>query len=447
MKLARNLILCVSLLLVASATGWSQTTPAQALDNVTIHTADGNTIESGTIVWRNGIIESVGDDISIPFDAYVIDGGDSLHVYPGFIDGMALWGSPDLPDRYPQPDRPGDPGLERAGIQPQRYPSEHLNAKDNSLKEAQKHGFTTAALGLKGQMLPGQIDLFFLNGEKTGDYLLTKGVGLLASFENAPGGFGSGAYPATTMGVMAQYRQLWYNATALRDQQNYFASTSNNYTVPKKNEVLESLFPYLQGQKPLFFVADTKENIERMFWLKNELGFNAVLVSGKESYKQAGQLKQNNVSVLASIDLPEKPEWKVKEEKAAEDTTKTETEMEEVTDEMRIFRDKQLAAYKADIENVSKLIEAGVKVGYASNGMKLADLGKHVRTLIEEGGLSADQVLRMFTQHTADILGMGNKLGDIRDGRIASFSVFNKPFTEEKAKVLYSVSAGELTEF
>lgn len=445
MKSARSLIFFLLLVITIYETSRAQTTPAQAFDNVTIHTADGKTIPDGAVVWRNGIIEAAGKNATIPFDAFVIDGGDSLHVYPGFLDGLALWGSPDLPEKYEKPERPGDPGYERAGIQPQRKPSKLLNSKDKAFETAQKHGFTNAALGLKGQMLPGQVDLFFINGEQTGEYLMKTGAGILASFENAPGGFGSGAYPATTMGVMARYRQLWYDAEALMNQEQYYASTSASYPSPEKDEVLQALFPVLEKEQPLYFVADTKENIERVFWLQDELDFDLVLVSGKEAYKQADQLKKRNIPVLASLDLPDEPEFRKK--KAEEDTTEAGERLEELTEEMRVFRERQLEAYKADIENIQKLIAAGVKVGYASNGMELKDLSKHLKTILEETELTDQQLLTMVSQNTADILDAGSRLGDVKQGRIASFSVFTKPFTEEKTQVKYSVSAGKLTEF
>lgn len=439
MKSVRSLALVVLLLFGFSLTGQAQSSPAQAFDNVIIHTADGNTISSGTVVWRDGLIEAAGRNVDIPFDAYVIDGGDSLHVYPGFIDGLALWGSPDLPERYETPDEPGNPGYDRAGIQPDRKPADLLE-KDDNFEAAQKHGFTTAALGLKGQMLPGQVDIFFLNGDKTGEHLMTPGIAILSTLEEAPGGYGGGAYPGTTMGVMAQLRQLWYDAEALMEQQQYFASTSSNYPAPKQDPVLEALFPVINKEKPLYFVADTKENIERIFMLQDELDFDFVLVSGKEAYKKADALNERNIPVLASIDLPEEPEWRKKEDEEKE-------EMEEVTEEMRIFREKQEQAYKAQIDNVKQLIDAGLKVGYVSNGMKISDLSKHLKTLLEETDLSEDEVLAIVTRHTADILGVGNRLGDVRNGQLASFSVFTQPYTDENAQVKYSVSAGALTEF
>lgn len=438
MKYVRIGAFCTAFLMVLSLQGWSQSSPAQAFENVTIHTADGETIESGTIVWRNGIITSVGEDVSIPFDAYVRDGGDSLHVYPGFIDGLSHWGSPKIKEDLETPDEPGNPTYERAGIQPQRHPAKHFEWDKKVLTKAPNQGFTTAALAFKGQMLPGQVDLFSINREKTKDYELQGGIGVFAQFEEAQGS----AYPSTTMGLMSQFRQLFHDANALKEQQYYFASTSGNYPAPEQDDVLEALYPVIDNEQPFYFAVDTKENIERMFWLQDELGFDVIIVSGKEAYRKADELKRRNIPVLASIDLPEEPEWRVKDDEDEE----SEEQIKEVTEEMRIFRERQFQAYKADIENISKLIEAGVKVGFASNGLKLSDFKKNLKTLNEEAGLSDEQILQMLTQSTADILGYGQKIGDLKEGHIASFSVFSKPFLDDKARAVYSVIEGDFTE-
>ena len=346
---------------------------------------------------------------------------------------MANWGSPDVKENVSTPETPGNPEYSRAGIQPQRSPSDVLE-DDEVFSEASKMGFTAANLGLKGQMLPGQTDLFLISEESTANNLLHGGTGVLAQFEEAQGQ----AYPSTTMGVMNQFRQLFNDAKALQQHEQYFASVSSNYPAPKKNKVLEALFPVMDNEQPFYFLADTEENIERVFWLQDDLGFDAVIVSGKEAYKKVDALKERGIPVLASVDLPEEPEWR---------TTDEDEDQPEVTEEMRIFRDKQLEAYKADIENISKLINSGVKVGYASNGLELKDITKNLKILQEEGGLSETETLQLMTQSTADILGYGEKLGDIRSGRIANFTAFTEPFMDEEAKAVYSVSNGSVTEF
>lgn len=427
-------VLCFGIAITAKAQE-KPSPPAHAITNVTIHLNNGETIEGGTIVWRNGIIKAVGENVSVPFDAYIIDGGDSVHVYPGFIDGLALWGSPDRPEAE-RPERPGDPGYKRAGIQPQRNPNKLL-VKDDAFEEAEKLGFTTAAIGLEGEMLPGQIEVFFLKGEDE-PQLFKKGIGVLAQFEGAR----RRAYPSTIMGLMAQYKQLFYDAEALKTHINYYQNASSGYPAPDHSAVLEALFPVMANETPFYFEADRKAYIERIYRLQDEFGFNFVLISGKEAYTDVETLKQKDIAVLASFDLPEEPKWHKdkKEEKSDE-------KKEDITEEQRHFRQRQLEAYNADINNVKKLLEAGVMVGYVSNGADLDEFRDHVLTLHNDGGLSEQQILQVLTENTAEILGIESRVGSLQSGFIANFSVFTEPFLEKETQVWYSVANGNVTEF
>lgn len=427
---------------------FAQTTPAHALKNITIHNANGSVTESATIVWRNGVIEAIGTNAAIPFDAFEIDGGDSLHVYPGFIDGFSTWGSPDLPRNLPDLDNPGDPPYDRAGIQPERLPSVLLK-EDKNFEAGMKAGFTTAALYPNGYMLPGQVEVFYLSPAHDNVALVKENLALAGSFDEAPGGWGSGAYPSTMMGVMAQFRQLMFDATALQQHIKYYTQNPE-MPAPKRDKVLEAMFPLVNKSTPLFFEVDTKEHIERLLKLQDEFGFDAVIVSGKEAYAKADELKRRNIPVLASIDFTDAPEWYVKMKKAEQSEKEeddTEKEEEEISEEEQAYRDKQLKAWKAEVTNIKKLMDAGVSVGYASAGLELKDLSKKMKILLDEGGLSEADVVKLMTSNTASILGVANTLGSLETGKNASFTVFDKAMSEEKAKVLHSISNGSIHEF
>ena len=419
---------------------FAQNPPAYALDNVIIHHSDGSVTESGTIVWRDGVIQAAGSRITIPFDAYTIDGGDSLHVYPGFVDGMGTWGAPDLPDRPERVDDPGNPGYDRAGIQPDRSASGHIDVSGETITDVMKLGITTANIGLKGYMFPGQTDLFFLNGEETLDHLFEESTGYQFAIEGAPGGWSARAYPSTTMGVMARFRQLMYDAEALMDHIDYFAAADGAISAPKRDRVLESLFPVLEGEKPLFANIDTPDNFERLMILKEEFGFDVIVVSGKSLYSKADQLAGMGIPVLASIDLPEKPEWMKVEEGDDE-------EGEKISEEQARFRERQAEAYRAAAENIRTLLDAGVKVGFASAGLTAGDFHEAVRNLRDEGNLSESEILKIFTRNTAEILGVDSASGDLQSDRVASFAVFEAPFFEEEAKVQMVISNGVIHEF
>ncbi|MBY0374719.1 MAG: amidohydrolase, partial [Bryobacteraceae bacterium] len=62
-----------------------------AIRNAKVHTVSGGVLAKGTVLVKNGLIEAVGENITIPADAWVID-GEGMNVYPGMIDSMSAVG-------------------------------------------------------------------------------------------------------------------------------------------------------------------------------------------------------------------------------------------------------------------------------------------------------------------------------------------------------------------
>src|SRR5687767_15868358 len=67
-----------------------------ALTNARIETVARGVIERGTIVIRDGLIESVGADVRPPADARVVDLA-GKRVFPGLIDLTSTLGLPSVP--------------------------------------------------------------------------------------------------------------------------------------------------------------------------------------------------------------------------------------------------------------------------------------------------------------------------------------------------------------
>lgn len=409
----------------------AQELPAKAFKNVTLHKANGEVVEDAVIVWRNGVIETAGKSGAIPFDAQVWDGGDSLHVYPGFIDGYSLWGSPQRKDFDSTPQYRGDPSYKRAGIRPNRKARESVNMNSEDFKKGMQAGFTTAALGTKGYMMPGQLDIFLLQPNLEITDLYAGEAGLQMQFQRS-----NRVYPTTVMGIMAKFEQMILNARALRQWQQYYDAKPTKIAPPPNNPVLEALYPVMDKKKRIFFRADSQEMIQRIFELQDKLGFEWVLVSGMEAYEVAAELKKRKVPVLASINFPKKPEWKKEDYE----------EKEELTDKQQAFRDKRWQAYLKRYKNISALEEAGVKVGFATSGLDIKEFPERLKEWNEYGNVNEKEMLRVLTRNTAEILGHGRTLGGLDEGQIASFSIMNQPFTETEVKTLYSVSAGEMNE-
>jgi len=449
-KLSLGLLLSLSLFSQTKA----QQLPAYAFKNVTIHTHDGKSIEKASIVWRNGSITDYGTKVSIPFDAKVTDGGDSLHIYPGFIDGFSEMAAPDEKPNTDRVEKPGEPPYDRSGIQPERIPSASADFSKKDVKDAQKEGFTSALIGLKGLMLPGQLDFFHLGGKDAQSNLLVSSLGQKGAFKNT-----RNVYPSTLMGTMYLFRQLWENASALQIKQQSYESNPTKNDNPGRDLTLEALYPVINKKQPLYFQADDKESIERILKLKKELGFDLVLVSAKEAFRYTDLLKKEKVPVLVSFDFPGKPDWKVKEEKAEKaakeakkDSTNAKTDStiakkveKEVPADIIAFRAKQMSAYNDFVKNTKTLLDAGLNPGFSSIGLKWADFSKNIESMIE-AGMTENELVSVLTENTAKVLGLSNQTGKIENGYLADFAVFTKPFTAKKAKLLQRVVKGEVYE-
>src|ERR1017187_946276 len=85
-NLVTALFLCCALVLAESH-------PAVAIHNAKIVTVSGPVINKGTVVVRNGLIEAVGENVTVPPDAMLVE-GEGLTVYPGLIDALSTWGQP-----------------------------------------------------------------------------------------------------------------------------------------------------------------------------------------------------------------------------------------------------------------------------------------------------------------------------------------------------------------
>src|SRR5690348_5700313 len=85
---------CLAGVLLSQAT--AETPAVLAIRNAKIITVSGPVLAKGTVVVRNGLIDAVGESVSVPGDAWVVE-GHGLTVYPGLVDSLSTLGLPEMP--------------------------------------------------------------------------------------------------------------------------------------------------------------------------------------------------------------------------------------------------------------------------------------------------------------------------------------------------------------
>jgi hypothetical protein len=460
----KNLPVCYLLALAAviagGVPGWSQdqnlrpVTRTIALRNAHIVTKPGDTIAFGTVVIRNGLIEAVGKNVAIPFDARIID-ADSMYIHAGFIDGLSHVGIPKAEQaetggaqgqrrggQRPNVEDPGNPPHDLAGIQPTRLASEMISAKERSLADWRQWGFTAAHVAPEGGMFPGQGSLVLLSGGEREKIVLREPLSLYSTLEG-----GRGVYPATVIAVMSKWRELYQQARQAKAHEALYAKDPAGMARPEHDRVLQAFYPVIDGRMPVFFRAEDVKSAYRVLALRQDLGFPLTLVGLKQGWHLVDRLKAEKIPVLLALDLPEakkkeenkKEQDKKEGDKAAE---KKETKDPEVV-ALEKRRDEELKSHESQAAIFEK---NGIAFGFASLSAKPREVRANLRRMIANG-LSEKTALAALTTVPAQMMGVADRLGTVEKGKIANLVISDKPFFAEKSNVRFVIIDGQVFEY
>ncbi len=403
-------------LLVLTAICSFMTTAANAqsyaITNARIVTVSGATIEKGTVVIRNGLIDAVGANLQAPADAQVFD-ATGLTVYPGFIDSLTNLGM-----APPRPATPGGPGGGLAtaataataaaqspsnsnyqiGLRPEDAAIDEIRAGEAQFEAVRNAGITTVLTTGRTGIFTGQSAVINLAGDSVSGMVIKSPFAEHITFTTTPG-----RYPQSLLGTFSALRQMFLDAKRLQEVQKMYAANTKGMRRPDADKSLEALFPAINGTMPVVFNANTEIQIIRALDLIRELQLKGIIGGGQEAWKVADRLKAQNVPVLLSLNFPKRT--------AALSPDADPDSMET----LRLRAESPKGA--------AKLAAAGVKFAFQSGGATaIADYFTNAGKAVE-GGLSKDAAIRSMTLGAAEILGVDNRLGSIETGKIANIVV------------------------
>ncbi|HLT06637.1 MAG TPA: amidohydrolase family protein [Cyclobacteriaceae bacterium] len=414
-----------SLLAQSDPTGERRVTGTFAITNATVVSSPGS-VSKATIIIKNGLIDIVGNNPTIPLDAQILQ-GDSLFVYAGFIDVASHAGvsAPSIPER-PSNFDPSNPAPVHAGITPQHDVLNYFDASQEELTKWRRAGITTLHLLPKGEgMLPGQTAVV-LNGHKSVSNILPASSSLYARFQTV-----RGLSPGTTLGIMAKWRELYQNAELSAQHQSLFTS-NKGVARAEKDPILEAFFPVINKQAPVIFEVGNELDIRRVLNLQKEKGFKLILSGVNEGSSLIPLLKSPNTQVVLSLDLPE--------DKAAK------KELKDASEEAKNNLERVQAAYQERLALASNFEKEGIPFSFGSGNSKSEDFLKNVRLLVQHG-LSEQAALAALTTNPAKALGLDKMLGSIEKGKLANLVLTTDSLFKKDAEVRYVFVDGYLFEY
>jgi len=406
---------------------------AIAIRNAKIVTVSGPVINKGTVLVRNGLIQEVGENVTIPADAIVVD-GEGMTVYPGMVDALSTWGMPGAaagargggrgaatavaaapaapPARGPE-DRPSTTSWIKA--------ADEIQAGDKRIETARNAGFTTAAVWPTRGFFAGQGSLIdLLSGEKAGEMVLVPSLGQYISVTRAGGGGGmGGGFPSALMGAIAYIRQIYLDADHYQLVKDAYAKNPRGMQRPEYDRALEGVLE----SKRILLPANRWVEVDRMIHFAAELKQPAIYYGLREGFEDRSvkYLKDANATVLVSLKWPEKAR---DQDPEAEDPYR-----------QMVLREKAPTT-------PAVLRKAGIKFALYSDGLDAPrDLQRAVKKAIDNG-LSREDAVRALTLSPAEIYGVQDRLGSIEKGKIANLVVTKGELFDDRTKIEFVLVDG-----
>lgn len=391
-----------------------------AITNARLVPVAGPVMESGTIVLRGGLIEALGADVSPPADAIVIQ-GDSLTVYPGFIDAFSQAGL-DIPS--------GDDREYAANIAHQ-WATDRFDPQSDDLAEYRKQGITSALLARTDGVFGGQAVLVNLMGDDIPSMTVKAPVVQIMGYEGQEG------YPGTLMAVVAYQRQTLIDAAYHDRLRTRYAQAPRGMVRPPAQPNLEALVPVAKGEAPVMGIVEIENDFKRLRSLAEEYDLQYWIAGAPEAFRVPDLIREAGVPVLVSLNYPAVNQVTGYHfDRAFKNLTEEEEEALDERDEAAIHG------------NAAAVFQAGVPLALGTGGMTgVGSFLENLRMAVE-AGLPREEALKALTLTPATIFGVDEAMGTLEAGKIANLTVTHGDvFTDEEAWVAHVFVDGHKESF
>ena len=367
----------------------------------------GAEIANGTIVISDGTIQGFGASTAVPAGANVID-GTGLVVYPGMMDAGTSLGLSEISQGAPATVDVSETG----SFNPNAQAFFGINPHSAHVGTTRVVGITHVLSRPTGGIVSGQASIMNLAGSTAPEMGVVQRAAMVIELPRSGFGGRGGGFAATTGGANTQevnrtrQRQMDSLRTLLRDADAYGRvmdayGKDKSLPRPRQDVVLASLVPTVRGQIPVLMIADRENDIREAVTFAEEMKLKPIIVGGGESWKIAPFLKQHDVAVLLStvMDLPSRED----------------------------------DPYDINFSAPSKLAAGGVRFAITSG-----DAGAEARNLPYTAGMAAafglskEDALKAVTLWPAQILGIGDRLGSIENGKMANLVVTDGDLLEAR---------------
>lgn len=335
-----------------------------AIVGATLHPVSSEVISKGTIVFENGKITAIGEQVKVPPKATIIP-ADGKHVYPGLFESRSRIGLIEI-DAIKATRDFDEVGL----LNPNAKAHVSVDPDSEIIPVTRSNGVLLAMSAPGGGLIAGQGAVLQLDGWTFEDLTLKPGAAMIVSMRNE-----------------SDRKSL----EKFFDQARHFAQAVAADVDVAHDVRLSAMVDVLQGKQPILVEADRWSDITRAVTFANEQNVKLILFGGYDAPKCAELLKTHDVPVIISA-IHRKP----------------------------LGRDDP---YDAPYTLPKRLQELGIR--FSISGYDRTE-ASNTRNLPYEAataaafGLSPENAIRAITLSPAEILGVADQVGSLEVGKDAT---------------------------
>lgn len=368
---------------------------AFAFTGATIVVDPGTVLEGGTLLIRDGKIESVRAGGEVPAGYTQVDLSGKF-VYPGLIDMYTNYGQP-------EPKRSGfswnDPEQLTPKIKGPYNANDAIKSHYNAFQEFEANekeagewrglGFGSVLTFRPDGVARGSAAFVSLGAGTSNELVIRDKAAANYSFSK---GSSAMTYPISAMGYVSLLRQTYLDA------QWYGQFEDKPFTDKALDAWME-----LQAL-PQLFEAGSYQSLLRADRIGDEFGVQYIIKGGGDAYQRLELVKATGAPLIVPVNFP--------------DAYDVEDPLEAYQISLSDMKHWELAP-----ANLAHLEEGGLQFAITTEGLKnKKQFWSNLRKAIEHG-LSEAAALRALTTTPAQLLRMENKVGSLKNGMLANFLI------------------------
>ncbi|MFD1719476.1 amidohydrolase [Georgenia deserti] len=341
---------------------------------------DGEPVENGTVLIRDGVISAVGRDVAVPDGVEVVD-ATGTWVLPGFVESHAHLGIHEESVGWAGDDVNEMTGPNQAAVRA----VDAVLIDDEGFRDALAGGVTSAVVKPgSGNPIGGQtVAVKTWGGRTVDEQVIRDAVSVKSALgENPKRVYGEKQQtPSTRLGVAKIIREAFAAAQDYRAARDHAAQEGKPF---ERDLTKETLVRVLDGELLWDQHTHRHDDIATAIRLAEEFGYRLVVNHGTDGAKVADVLAEKDIPVIFGPMITARTKWEL--------------------------RDRAIA-------NLAAIAAAGVKVAITTDAPVVPiNFLVHQASFAVKEGLDRDVALRALTVNPAEILGLDDRVGALRPG-------------------------------